>query len=314
MKCFFLSCAARRARGQENEHNSMLIHVTRFIKWQARIGRLVEEQVKTYARLVEFNDNAFLRELEHLWNEEFIPVTKNIIANPTVKDPSIKEMSWMDIESHLYPAVAKIEVRSVHGDTKVDGLEHKNIRPLDYYDNKNGLSVIAVGGNKLSRGLTLEGLTITYFLRASKMYDTLMQMGRWFGYRPGYLDLCRLFTSNELVQWYQHITVATEEMRAEFDRMGDLDKTPAEYGLKIRTHPGSLVVTAANKFRYKKIMELSYSGELEETYSFRKNDTANLSNYTLALSFINSLGLPDGISNSEAAFRNHFCMERKKQC
>jgi len=311
IKCFFLSCAARRARGQENEHNSMLIHVTRFIKWQARIGRLVEEQVKTYARLVEFNENAFLRELEHLWNEEFVPVTKNIIANPTVKDPSIKEMSWMDIESHLYPAVAKIEVRSVHGDTKVDGLEHKNIRPLDYYDNKNGLSVIAVGGNKLSRGLTLEGLTITYFLRASKMYDTLMQMGRWFGYRPGYLDLCRLFTSNELVQWYQHITVATEEMRAEFDRMGDLDKTPAEYGLKIRTHPGSLVVTAANKFRYKKIMELSYSGELEETYSFRKNDTANLPNYTLALSFINSLGLPDGISNSEGAFRNHFVWRGK---
>ncbi|MGJ1404478.1 Z1 domain-containing protein [Sphingobacterium siyangense] len=311
IKCFFLSCAARRARGQEKEHNSMLIHVTRFIKWQARIGRLVEEQVKTYARLVEFNDNTFLRELEQLWNEEFVPVTKNIIANPTIKDPSIKEMSWMDIESHIYPAVAKIEVRSVHGDTKVEGLEHKNIRPLDYYDNKNGLSVIAVGGNKLSRGLTLEGLTITYFLRASKMYDTLMQMGRWFGYRPGYLDLCRLFTSNELVQWYQHITVATEEMRAEFDRMGDLDKTPAEYGLKIRTHPGSLVVTAANKFRYKKIMELSYSGELEETYSFRKNDPTNLVNYNLAFSFVNSLGLPDGISNSEAAFRNHFVWRGK---
>lgn len=306
IKCFFLSCAARRARGQENEHNSMLIHVTRFIKWQDRIGRLVEEQVKSYARLVEFNDNTFLRELEQLWNEEFVPVTKNIISNPTVKDTSIKEMSWADVETHLHPAVAKIEVRSVHGDTRVEGLEHKNIRPLDYYDNKNGLSIIAVGGNKLSRGLTLEGLTITYFLRASKMYDTLMQMGRWFGYRPGYLDLCRLFTSNELIQWYQHITVATEEMRAEFDRMGDLDKTPAEYGLKVRTHPGSLVITAANKFRYKKIMDLSYSRELEETYFFRKNDPVNLVNYNLALSFINSLGLPDGISNSEAAFRNHF--------
>lgn len=311
IKCFFLSCAARRARGQENEHNSMLIHVTRFIKWQDRISRLVEEQVKTYARLVEFNDNTFLRKLEQLWNDEFMPVTRKIIENPTVKDPSIKELSWMDVEPHLYPAVAKIEVRSVHGDTKVEGLEHKNIRPLDYYDNKNGLSVIAVGGNKLSRGLTLEGLTITYFLRAAKMYDTLMQMGRWFGYRPGYLDLCRLFTSNELVQWYQHITVATEEMRAEFDRMGDLDKTPAEYGLKIRTHPGSLVVTAANKFRYKKIMELSYSGELEETYSFLKNDPVNLVNYNLAFSFINSLGLPDRISNTEVAFRNHFVWRGK---
>ncbi|WP_435522739.1 hypothetical protein, partial [Chryseobacterium indoltheticum] len=68
----------------------------------------------------------------------------------------------------------------------------------------------------------------------------------------------------------------TEEMRAEFDRMGDLDKTPAEYGLKVRTHSGALVITASNKFRYKKIMELSLSGELEETYSFRKNDPIHL--------------------------------------
>lgn len=312
IKCFFLSCAARRARGQGNEHNSMLIHVTRFIDWQDRIASLVENQVKIYARQVEFNDSKFLRGLKQLWNDDFIQVTKDIIENPTVKDPTIKEMSWLDVETHLYPAVAKIEVRAVHGDTKIDRLEHKNIRPLDYYDSKTGLSVIAVGGNKLSRGLTLEGLTITYFLRASKMYDTLMQMGRWFGYRPGYLDLCRLFTSYELIQWYQHITVATEEMRAEFDRMGDLDKTPAEYGLKIRTHPGSLVVTAANKFRYKKIMELSYSGELEETYSFRKNDPANLSNYNLTFSFINGLGFPDGISNSESAFRNHFVWRGKE--
>ena len=52
------------------------------------------------------------------------------------------------------------------------------------------LKVIAIGGDKLARGLTLEGLTVSYFLRASKMYDTLMQMGRWFGYRPGYIDVC----------------------------------------------------------------------------------------------------------------------------
>jgi len=311
IKCFFLSCAARRARGQENEHNSMLIHVTRFIDWQDRIASLVETQVKMHARQVEFNDINFFRELELLWNEEFTRVTRNIIANPMVKDPSIKEMAWIDVEAHIYPAVAKIEVRAVHGDTKIDRLEHKNVRPLDYYDNKTGLSVIAVGGNKLSRGLTLEGLTITYFLRASKMYDTLMQMGRWFGYRPGYLDLCRLFTSGELVEWYQHITVATEEMRAEFDRMGDLGKTPAEYGLKVRTHPKSLVITAANKFRYKKIMALSYSGELEETYYFRKNDPSNLTNYNLVFAFINNLGLPDGIPNSEPALRNHFVWSGK---
>lgn len=312
IKCFFLSCAARRARGQENDHNSMLIHVTRFIDWQDRIATLVENEVKAYARLIEFGDIEFLSELGKLWKDNFVEVTKGVIENPSVNDPSIIEMSWADIEHHLYAAVAKIEVRAVHGDTNINRLEHKNIRPLDYYDHrKTGLSVIAVGGNKLSRGLTLEGLTISYFLRASKMYDTLMQMGRWFGYRPGYLDLCRLYTSEELVKWYQHITVATEEMRAEFDRMGDLDKTPADYGLKVRTHPGSLVITAANKFRYKKIMTLSLSGVLEETYFFKKNDPKHLENYNETLKLASNLGLPDGTVNTESILRNHFVWKGK---
>ncbi|MDR2011118.1 MAG: Z1 domain-containing protein [Bacteroidales bacterium] len=311
IKCFFLSCAARRVRGQAKEHSSMLIHLTRFIGWQDIIASLVDKEVKDYIRLIEFNDISFLRELELLWQEEYEPVTKEVIENPSVNDPSIRPVSWTEIEPHLYPAVAKIEIRAVHGDNKVEGLTHKNIRPLDYYDNRQtGLSVIAIGGNKLSRGLTLEGLTISYFLRASKMYDTLMQMGRWFGFRPGYLDLCRLFTSVEIRKWYQYITVATEEMRAEFDRMGDLDKTPANYGLKVRTSPESLVITASNKFRYKKIMELSYSGKLEETYSFRKNDPVNLDNYNLVFPFISNLGLPDGAPNKEARFRNHFVWQR----
>lgn len=307
IKCFFLSCAARRARGQENVHNSMLIHVTRFIDVQDEIATLVENEVKNYARLIEFNDRDFLRELEQLWHKEYEPVTEEIRSNPSIKDPAIQPLSWVQVEESLYSATAKIEVRAVHGDTKIERLKHKNIRPLDYYDNRQkGLSIIAVGGNKLSRGLTLEGLTISYFLRASKMYDTLMQMGRWFGYRTGYLDLCRLFTSNELKEWYEHITVATGEMRAEFDRMGDLDKTPADFGLKVRTHSGALVITASNKFRYKKIMELSLSGELEETYSFRKNDPILLENYIHTLAFINSLGLSDRAPNSQPQFRNHF--------
>lgn len=311
IKCFFLSCAARRARGQENVHNSMLIHVTRFIDVQDEIATLVENELKKYARRIEFKDDDFMRDLEQLWQYEFVETTKDVLENPSVNDSAIQPLSWKHIEINLYPAVARIEVRAVHGDTKIDRLKHKNIRPLDYYDHPKGLSVIAVGGNKLSRGLTLEGLTISYFLRASKMYDTLMQMGRWFGYRPGYLDLCRLFTSNELVEWYEHITVATEEMRAEFDRMGDLDKTPAEYGLKIRTHSGALVITASNKFRYKKIMELSLSGELEETYSFRKNDPVQLENYTHTLEFINSLGLADRAPNTQSRFRNHFVWRGK---
>ena len=93
---------------------------------------------------------------------------------------------------------------------------------LNYFDHQNGLSVIAIGGDKLSKGLTLEGLSVSYYLRASRMYDTLMQMGRWFGYRPGYVDLCRLFISRELNEWFCHITLASQQLRDEFEYMSDV--------------------------------------------------------------------------------------------
>lgn len=312
VKCFFLSCAARRARGQGTEHNSMLIHVSRFVRWQDEVADMVLKIVKAWANQIEFNQGTIISELKNIWESDYVRTTKEIAADPAIADPALTTLTWEEVLVQLHPAVAKIDVRAVHGDTRVEGLTHKNIKPLDYYDHSaNGLSVIAIGGNKLSRGLTLEGLTVSYYLRASKMYDTLMQMGRWFGYRPGYLDLCRLFISEELVEWYRHIVVATEEMRAEFDRMDDLGKKPSDYGLKVRTHPGVLAITASNKFRYKKIMELSYSGELEETYTFRKQSNKLRLNYERTLKFIDALGEPDKQRNSVSAFRNHFVWHKK---
>lgn len=299
IKCFILSCAARRVRGQVNVHNSMLVHVTRFIEWQNHIALLVEEELSRYKNRIEFRNSGFLDDLKDLWENEFVSKTKEIQNLPELNDSGITTITWDQLEPELLPSITKIRIRAVHGSKLLGGLEPENIQPLDYYDNqKNGLSIIAVGGNKLSRGLTLEGLTISYYLRASKMYDTLMQMGRWFGYRPGYLDLCRLFTTNDLVSNYKHITAATVEMRAEFDRMWMLRKRPIDYGLKVRAHTGVLTITAANKFLYKKWMSFSFSGDLEETWQFdktRKDLFEN--NHLITQQFINKLGVADGPAN-----------------
>jgi tetratricopeptide (TPR) repeat protein len=301
IKCFILSCAARRVRNQINVHNSMLVHVSRFVLWQDRVANLVDKELKFYQRQIEFGQGLIETELKKIWEKEFVPKTQQIISETSVYvDPDIYPVSWEDIKKVLRPASAKIEVRAVHGDKNIAELTHHNISPLDYFlaqEQGNYLSIIAVGGDKLSRGLTLEGLTISYYLRASKMYDTLMQMGRWFGYRPGYADLCRLFTSQELIDWYKHITIASEEMRAEFDYMFLLNRTPRDYGLKIRTHPGVLKITAANKFRYKEIMQLSYSAELEQTYKFKVEPKPLKDNFDITHEFIKSLGLPDKPNN-----------------
>ena len=103
------------------------------------------------------------------------------------------------------------------------------------------------------------------------MYDTLLQMGRWFGYRPGYVDLCRLYTTDELREFYSHITMATEELRQEFDLMADRGMTPGDFGLRVRSHPAGLAITAANKMRNGTRMTVSYSGAISETITFTES-------------------------------------------
>ena len=180
---------------------------------------------------------------------------------------------WDAVETLLPDVVSDIVVRTINGTAKdaLDYTEHE----------KTGLTVIAIGGDKLSRGLTLEGLCVSYFLRASRMYDTLMQMGRWFGYRPGYVDLCRLYTTTDLREWFGHITAAADELREEFDQMAARGGTPRDYGLKVQSHP-VLMVTSRLKMRTARSLMLSFSGTLGETVALyrtrpelERNLTAN---------------------------------------
>ena len=124
------------------------------------------------------------RNLRQFWEDDFVVATEDVIEE--TEDPVITILSWEDLETHIPQAAEDIRVMAING-TSGDVLAYESSRETE-------LNVIVIGGDKLSRGLTLEGLTVSYFLRASRMYDTLMQMGRWFGYRPGFLDLCRLYT------------------------------------------------------------------------------------------------------------------------
>lgn len=288
IRCFIITCAIRRLRGQTTVHNSMLIHVSRFMRWQDHIAELVSNQFLYYRRGIEQNDPAILEEFRSTFEvdengyKSFVTVSQQILnSNLKNLDSQIQVHKWSDVLQHLNDAASRIEVKSIHGGSR---------EALDYFDHKNGLSVIAVGGNKLSRGLTLEGLSISYYLRASRMYDTLMQMGRWFGYRGGYIDLCRLFTSRELNEWFCHITQASEELREEFDYMSDVaGSTPEQYALKVRTHPGVLQISATNKMRAATTVQISWAGRLVESYEFEKDISIINSNLSNTRQFISEL-------------------------
>jgi len=298
IKCFIITCAVRRLRGHGNAHNSMLIHVSRFIGWQRQIRTLVENIFDRYRLGIEMNVPSILEELRQAFEEDndqyrsFVTTSSHILQSGSGPiDPQVQVHTWSDVLDHLNDAATRIQVREINGGSADS---------LSYFDHPNGLSVIAIGGDKLSRGLTLEGLSVSYYLRASRMYDTLMQMGRWFGYRQGYVDLCRLFTSRELNEWFCHVTLASEELREEFDYMSDTaGSTPEQYALRVRTHPGVLQISAANKIRRAVNVDISWAGRLVESYEFSKNNQIVNTNLSATRNFINSLtGNPQLIRDS----------------
>lgn len=261
---FMLSCAARRARGDIEVHNSMLVHVTRFTLVQDQVAQRIEDEVVDIRRQLEFpgaGGDALTR-LEDLWGREFEDKQDQIAA--LLSDHDLPRVTWSEVEAQLFEAVKAIEVRRINGSAK---------DALDYDDHPKGLTVIAVGGDKLSRGLTLEGLSVSYFIRTSRMYDTLMQMGRWFGYRPRYADLCRLYTDPELVKWYRHIATASAELREEFEVMAAQGADPYTFGHRVQTHPDGMLITAANKMRASSTVRAGFSGTISETVAFDVDQT-----------------------------------------
>lgn len=301
IKCFIVTCAIRIARGQGNKHNSMLIHLSRFQIWQNAIKDLIEELFRYYKQEIEANDPAMLEEFRCIFEKDsdnytsYTGTTRKILNSSLANiDNSMQIHTWEEIKPLLNRAVKKIIVKSINGSSG---------DVIDYQQNeRNGISVIAIGGDKLSRGLTLEGLSVSYFLRASKMYDTLMQMGRWFGYRPGYVDLCRLFTSPELNEWFRHITLASEELRDEFNYLAESGQTPEQYALKVRQHDGVLQITAINKMRNTTQIEVSWAGKLRETYQLPMDKGLKQRNLVATQELITSLGTPEPKENNKGNY------------
>lgn len=234
LRAFVLIIAIRNLREHDTEHNSMLINISRFTNVQRQIRNIVHEFIEDLKKRIKYNyaktvsdalKDSGLLELHAVWENEFADT----------------EFTWEDLQCELNNAISPVKVIEVNSQSS-DSLDYKSY-------SEDGLDVIAVGGFSLSRGLTLEGLSVSYFYRNSIMYDTLMQMGRWFGYRPGYDDLCRIFMAPQAESWYSHISAVTEELRDEFREMDLNNLTPRDFGLKVRSHPDSLIVTARNKMQ-----------------------------------------------------------------
>ncbi len=280
--CYFLLVnAVRDIRGDTNEHRSMMVHISLYTLVQNQIADIlrgewleqVKSDLKNYAHCPKEKTEKIesIRMLHSVWEKY------NLSA--------VCDIGWDEVlKNYLYRAVAPIEVRAVNMKT--------GAASLDYFNHKNdGLRVIAVGGNSLSRGLTLEGLCVTYFHRNTKMYDTLVQMGRWFGYRPNYEDLIKVWMTEEAIDWFGQITRATAELKDEIRMMHNAHQTPLEFGLKVRQDPGALIVTARNKMRTATDITcpVTVSGHLLETPRLKASLQILAHNEKVFKDFVNSL-------------------------
>lgn len=255
VRAFIVSRAIRNARGQQAAHASMLINASRFTDVQGRLRSQVADVVSRIRDAVAVDagkgraalNNPEIAALHSVWQQEYA-----------------KDADWADVQQRLHEVLVAARVVEVNAS--------KRSQALDYdQGGEHGVTIIAVGGFSLSRGLTLEGLTVSYFLRNSIMYDTLMQMGRWFGYRPGYEDLCRVWIPADGVGWYAHIHEAMDDLQSQLKRMELAKATPEQFGLAVRSHPESLIVTARNKMGTGREfpMKVGLAGKMIETTRIR---------------------------------------------
>lgn len=233
VRAFLLTATIRKLRNQEHKHCSMLVNASFRNPVQKQLKSGLHELLKRIQNAVRINGaigltglaDPEIAALKEVWETEF----------------KTCHSSWSEIQNALHETIASADVVLVNSKSK-DILDY----PEEIHG-KLGKKYIAVGGFALSRGLTLEGLSVTWFLRNTKMYDTLMQMGRWFGYRTGYEDLCRIWMPAEAIDWYAFIANATEELHAEIHDMEKAGANPQDFGLAVRSNPASLLVTARNK-------------------------------------------------------------------
>ncbi len=273
IRTFAVARAIRLSRGQNREHCSMLVNSSRFTEVQRQLRNEIHNFVDDLKASIRVNGG--------------LPGEK------AVRDPEIAALrrvfleefdaecgfDWGEIQPLLFESLAPIVVVEVNS---------RSSGGLNYAEySQHGLNVIAVGGFSLSRGLTLEGLMVSYFLRNSMMYDTLMQMGRWFGYRPGYEDLCRIWMPEEAEGWYAHISESIEELRDELRSMEAANATPVEFGLKVRSHPDTLVVTARNKMGSgeKVVVSIGLANKFVETAILHADETHQKANRRVAVAF-----------------------------
>lgn len=297
----YFACACTYEDFSARMHNtSMLVHIARFVNFQEQLLEKINELIEAVKNFADVNagrteasitSNPLYKELCTIWNEG--TGDELWYTDPThgSKPPSFAELSkysWEQVWKKRFGNVVKtIRVLAINSQS--------DDRDLSAYYETHQAKIIAVGGDALSRGLTLEGLCVSYFERSATAYDTLLQMGRWFGYRNTQAKYMRIWISKGLVLSFRYIAEALEEFKQLLNAMRLQGRDPSNFGLKIKLAPKNSqvrLITASNKSRAAKKIRLcvDVAGRVFQSGALPCDEESLLANEKTIRDFVFSLG------------------------
>lgn len=277
---FLACCAARRARGQAGQHMTMLVHTSAYVVLHQRLAAMIEAWLSVNGPDLQSGTGPVSGELREIWDEEAGRLPEDITTARPINTEEVFEQ---------LPAVLnalKVVIENGASDDRIDYEE----KPQTY---------IVVGGSVLARGLTLEGLTVSYFLRTANQYDTLLQMGRWFGYRRGYEDLPRIWMPSGLRLNFRALAGIEAEIREEISDYAEHGETPMDFAVKVRAIPG-MAITAAAKMRKARRCDVNYWGRHVQTIRFDHRDDEIVASNWLAAGHLIESALELGLKSMHA--------------
>ncbi|MBK3625357.1 Z1 domain-containing protein [Streptomyces sp. MBT49] len=275
---YLLAAAGRLARSDSDQPCTMLVHIDMRKEAQDKLAAEITDELGHMRQQWRYDRVNFLPHLRDRWDVEFRPLISSVDLD--------KDATFEDLEPHLDAILSPgIEVRVLNSNHEDE---------LDF-DLEPNLKAILVGGNKLSRGVTVEGLLVSYFVRRTPYYDTLLQMGRWFGYRGDYVDLTRLYSTQTLVTWFHDLATIEEELRRQIEHYARRRLTPWQAAPRIRSHE-KMLPTARNKMKDTSLQQESFDGRKLQTLRFPFDDPRILDlcldNLRTARTLLASLGIP----------------------
>ena len=314
--CWYLCAVAAMRIWKYSKPISMLIHTSQKTAHHAHVAEAVEAWIRSLStnEIIDKCSTVWASETNDFTLEDFLVQYPDYgISSDKINDYPSFDSLIPELERILNGTrISKIQIVADHkkpryhdgihmcvDNSKNNGIENDEILRLVYPEKENMPSpapaFIVVGGATLSRGLTLEGLISTYFLRSVKQSDTLMQMGRWFGYRKSYELIPRIWLTQDTISQFKFLALLDQRLRDEIHYMDTFGISPSKYGPRVMNSPRMSFIRIVAKNRMQKAHETDkdYSGAASQTVLFDNKRDILQANLSSARRFLLELGSPE---------------------